>query len=52
MSKEKEILEKKINLWIKKFVNSLNYKLIDIIIIQLYIYFELLIFIYIFYVSP
>ena len=31
MSKEKEILEKKINLWIKKFVNSLNYKLIDII---------------------
>ena len=31
MSREKEILEKKINLWIKKFVNSLNYKLIDII---------------------
>ena len=31
MIKEKEILEKKINLWIKKFVNSLNYKLIDII---------------------
>ena len=31
MSKEKEILEKKIILWIKKFVNSLNYKLIDII---------------------
>ena len=31
MSKQKEILEKKINLWIKKFVNSLNYKLIDII---------------------
>ena len=31
MSKDKEILEKKIILWIKKFVNSLNYKLIDII---------------------
>ena len=31
MSKEKEILEKKIISWIKKFVNSLNYKLIDII---------------------
>jgi 23S rRNA pseudoU1915 N3-methylase RlmH len=31
MSKEKEILEKKIILWVKKFVNSLNYKLIDII---------------------
>jgi 23S rRNA pseudoU1915 N3-methylase RlmH len=31
MTKEKEILEKKIILWVKKFVNSLNYKLIDII---------------------
>ena len=43
MSKEKEILEKKINLWIKKFVNSfwLSILLLSIesklIVLKLYI---------------